>query len=278
MRVLLLGAGVMGESILAGLLDAGAEPSDVTVLERHAGRREEISARYGVATPVSGDGVSGDGLDCDVLLVAVKPADVPTALEPLSDGLAGRTVVVSVAAGLTTARLESWLPAGQPVVRAMPNTPALVRAAVSAISPGRHADASAMAAAETLMSAVGTVVVVPESQLDAVTAVSGSGPAYVFLVVEALIEAGVRAGLSRDLAHTLTVATLVGSSRLLVETGEHPALLRERVTSPGGTTAAALHALEQHGLRSAFLDAVLANRDRARELAAAEGPADQRST
>jgi pyrroline-5-carboxylate reductase len=153
----------------------------------------------------------------------------------------------------------------------MPNTPAHVGAGVTAICPGTHAGREQVDAAATLLATVGTVVEVAEGQMDAVTAVSGSGPAYVFLVVEALVEAGVRAGLGRDLASQLVLATLDGSVRMLTQTGEHPAVLRERVTSPGGTTAAALHRLEAHGLRAAFLDAVLANRDRAREIAEGRG-------
>lgn len=261
MRVLLVGAGVMGESLLGGMLASGADPAAVVVVEPRADRAAQVARRHRVTVVPS-----ADGADADVVLVATKPQDVPGALRGLS-GLSGDSTVVSVAAGLTTARLEECLPGGQPVVRAMPNTPAVVRAATTAIAAGRHADAAHLDAAESLLSTVGTVVRVPEAAIDAVTAVSGSGPAYVFLLVEALVEAGVRAGLGRELATTLAVQTVSGAARLLVETGEHPALLRERVTSPGGTTAAALHALEEHGLRAALLDAVLAGRDRARELA-----------
>lgn len=263
-----MGVGVMGESILAGALGSVVQPSDVAVVEQRPERAAEIAQRYGVGVaggdPADAGGVSSDA---DVVLVAVKPLDVPAALASLSE-LPADAVVVSVAAGLTTTQLEAALPAGQPVVRAMPNTPALVSAGVTAISPGRAAQEAHLATARALLSSVGLVVEVPESQMDAVTAVSGSGPAYVFLVVEALVEAGVRAGLPRELATTLTVQTLAGAARMLVETGEPATLLRERVTSPGGTTAAALHVLERHGLRAAFIDAVLANRDRAAELAA----------
>lgn len=268
MRLVLLGAGVMGESILAGALGSVVQASEVTVVERRGDRAAEIAQRYGVAV-AGGDTADAGGVssDADLVLVAVKPLDVPAALASLSD-LAADAVVLSVAAGLTTAQIEAALPGGQPVVRAMPNTPALVAAGVTAISPGSTAQEAHLATATALLSSVGLVVEVQESQMDAVTAVSGSGPAYVFLVVEALVEAGVRAGLPRDLATTLTVQTLAGSARMLVETGERATVLRERVTSPGGTTAAALHELERHGLRAAFIDAVLANRDRAAELAA----------
>lgn len=261
-RTVLLGCGVMGESILAGMLESGANPGGVTVVEQRAERAADLASRYGVRA-VTDVQVPAD---TEVLVVAVKPHDVSAALERASSTLPGDAVVVSVAAGLTTERLESWLPDRQPVVRAMPNTPALVRAGVTAVCAGRHASSEALAQAESLLAAVGDVVRVPESQMDAVAAVSGSGPAYVFLVVEALVEAGVRVGLPRELATRLASATLAGSSRLLQETSEHPAVLRERVTSPGGTTAAALHRLEAHGLRAAFLDAVVANRDRSRQM------------
>jgi pyrroline-5-carboxylate reductase len=262
MTTVLVGGGVMGESILAGLLDSGSRPADVRVVEPRAERADELRDRYGVT--VGPDAMVDRGVD--VLVVAVKPHDVPRVLAPLAESLAADCVVVSVAAGVTTAALESVLTVGQPVVRAMPNTPALVRAGVSAICAGQHATDEHLRVAETLLSSVGAVVEVPESQIDAVAAVSGSGPAYVYLVAEALIEAGVRVGLPRGLATELTRATISGSARLWSETGEHPTLLRERVTSPGGTTAAALHALEARGLRAAFSEAVVANTARSAEL------------
>jgi pyrroline-5-carboxylate reductase len=263
MTIGFLGVGVMGESILRGVLAAGTSPLLVQVADRRAERAHEVARQHGVveATP------AGLAAAADLLLVAVKPGDVPDALAEVGPVLRPDAVVVSVAAGLTTATLEQLLPPRTPVVRAMPNTPALVGAGVTAICPGSHAAREQVQAAAALLATVGTVVEVAEGQMDAVTAVSGSGPAYLFLVVEALVEAGVRAGLGRDLATRLVLATLDGSARMLAQTGEHPAVLRERVTSPGGTTAAALHRLEAHGLRAAFLDAVLANRDRAREIA-----------
>lgn len=263
MNLVFLGCGVMGESILAGVLDAGEARVRASVVEARQERAEQLAERYGVSIATARTAAA----DADLVLVAVKPHDVEAGLTSVRSSLPHDAVVVSVAAGLPTDRLESWLPAGQPVVRAMPNTPALVGAGVTAICAGSGADSSHIARAEQVLSAVGTVVQVPEHQMDAVAAVSGSGPAYVFMVVEALTEAGVRAGLPRELAAQLTAQTLAGSAALLTETGEHPAILRERVTSPGGTTAAALHQLEAHGLRAAFLDAVIANRDRSAELA-----------
>lgn len=258
----MLGCGVMGESILAGMIAAGADPADVTVVEANAGRAAQLGQTHGVLVLGTADAPD----DTQAVVVAVKPPDVTSLLEQVSSTLPSGAVVVSVAAGLTTQRLESSLPAGQPVVRAMPNTPALVGAGITAICAGSSASADHLDVAERLLSAVGAVVRVKEALMDAVAAVSGSGPAYVFLFVEALVEAGVRVGLPRDLATQLATATLAGSSKLLDGTGEHPAILRERVTSPGGTTAAALHQLEAHGVRAAMLDAVVANRDRSREL------------
>lgn len=260
MNVLVLGCGVMGESILAGALESG--DVHATVVEPRQQRAAELAERYDITVATASDAAPG----ADVVLVAVKPQDVETALASVTAGLSPSAVLVSVAAGLPTARLESWLPQGQPVVRAMPNTPALVRAGITAICAGSAATPEHLEAARQLLASVGDVVVVPEYQMDAVAAVSGSGPAYVYLLVEALTEAGVRVGLPRELSARLTSATLAGSSMLLDATGDHPAVLRERVTSPGGTTAAALHELERHGLRAAVLDAVVANRDRSREL------------
>jgi pyrroline-5-carboxylate reductase len=175
--------------------------------------------------------------------------------------------VVSLAAGITTGFLESHLPDGVAVVRVMPNTPALVDEGMAAISRGSHCDEDHLLEAESLMASTGRVVRVPERQQDAVTAISGSGPAYIFFVVEAMIEAGVHLGLPRATAAELVVQTVVGSAKLLRETGEHPVVLRERVTSPGGTTAAAIRELEDHKVRAAFLTAMEAARDRSRALA-----------
>jgi len=193
----------------------------------------------------------------------VKPGDVPAAATALAE--AGVDRVVSIAAGVRLAALEASL-ADVPVVRAMPNTPALVGAGVTAIAPGTHAGEEDLAWAEEVLGAVGRVVRVAEPLLDAVTGLSGSGPAYVFLVAEALIDAGVLVGLPRDLSATLAVHTLLGAARLLAETGDTPEALRAAVTSPGGTTAAGLRALEAAGVRAAFLDAVSAATERSKEL------------
>ncbi|HET6836206.1 MAG TPA: pyrroline-5-carboxylate reductase, partial [Acidimicrobiales bacterium] len=198
-------------------------------------------------------------------VLAVKPGDVETACRALAD-TGSRAPVLSIAAGITIRRLEADLLPGTPVVRAMPNTAALVGAGAAAVAAGRSADESELTWAEEILGAVGAVVRVDEALLDAVTGLSGSGPGYVFLVAEALIEGGVLAGLPRPVATTLAVQTLLGSARLLDESPDGPEALRGAVTSPGGTTAAGLRALEAAGVRSAFLEAVLAATERSREL------------
>lgn len=258
-RVLLVGGGRMGEALLGGMLAAGREPSELAVAETIAARREELAAKYPgvqvVEAPVAAEGV----------VLATKPDGIAAAVRASVE--AGAQRLLSVAAGITAAAMEREA-GGIPVVRAMPNTPALVGAGVTAIAPGSTAGEADLAWAEEVLSAVGVVVRVKEAQLDAVTGVSGSGPAYVFLVAEALSDAGVLAGLPRDLANTLAFQTLLGSAQLLVESGDAPANLRAAVTSPGGTTAAGTRELERGGVRSAFLEAVMAATERSRALGA----------
>jgi pyrroline-5-carboxylate reductase len=251
----------MGEALLAGLLAAKwADASDLGVVEKLPDRRTQLEAIFpGVAVVEAPVATSG-------AVVAVKPGDVETACAALAK--AGCDRALSIAAGVPLARLEAALGGAMPVVRAMPNTPALVGAGAAAISAGSSAGEEDLAWAESILGAVGTVARVPEPLLDAVTGLSGSGPAYVFLVVEALIEAGVLAGLPRDVSAALTTQTVLGAARLLVETGDSPEALRAMVTSPGGTTAAGLRALESAGVRAAFLDAVTAATARSKELGA----------
>lgn len=258
-RLLLVGGGRMGEALLGGLLRAGwATPAELSVVEQLSSRREELAGRFPGVT------VLPEPVRCEGAVVATKPHDVPGACAALGTAGAGR--VLSIAAGVTLAQLEAALPAGTPVVRAMPNTPALVGAGAAAIAGGRHAGEEDLAWAEAILGAVGTVVRVPETQLDAVTGLSGSGPAYVFLVAEALAEAGVLNGLSRDTAEALTAQTLLGAASLLIDSNEGAPALRAAVTSPGGTTAAGLAALEDRAVRAAFIAAVTAATERAREL------------
>jgi pyrroline-5-carboxylate reductase len=253
----------MGEALLGGLLDAGYEADTIAVAEVDPDRRRVLEDQFkGVrVVPSAAWAVA----DAQMIVVAVKPADVAAVLEQAVASIADDALIVSIAAGVKLATVEAAAP-GRPVVRAMPNTPALVRRAATAIAPGEHATDAHLEAAERVLGSVGIVVRVPESQLDAVTGLSGSGPAYVFLVAEALIEAGVLAGLPRETADALVRETLLGSASLLAAGDDTPESLRAAVTSPGGTTAAGLHQLEARGVRAALLDAVRAATARSREL------------
>jgi pyrroline-5-carboxylate reductase len=264
MTVAIIGAGVMGETLLSGLIRAGRRTDDLVVGEKRRERATELEERYGVTVLSNTDAAR----KADTIALVVKPQDMGDLLGELAAVVRPGQLVVSLAAGITTAFIEARLPDGVAVVRVMPNTPALVDEGMAAISRGSHCDESHLAEAESLMASTGRVIQVPERQQDAVTAISGSGPAYIFFVVESMIEAGVHLGLPRGTASELVVQTVVGSAKLLRETGEHPTVLRERVTSPGGTTAAALRELEDHKVRAAFLTAVEAARDRSRSLAA----------
>lgn len=263
-----LGAGVMGETVLSGLLRAGWTPDRIVATDRREERQRELAARYGITML---ENVAASAW-ADTVVLVVKPQDMTDLLVEIGPALGPETLVVSLAAGVDTATIESRLPAGTPVVRVMANTPAQVDEGMAAISPGSHSSEEHLQRVTEILSATGRVITLPERYLDAVTALSGSGPAYLFFVVEAMIEAGVHLGLPRDTATELVVQTMLGSAKLLRETGEHPTVLRERVTSPGGTTAAAVRQLEDHKVRAAFLGAIEAARDRSRDLAAASRP------
>jgi pyrroline-5-carboxylate reductase len=250
----------MGEALLGGLVAAGwGRPEEIVVVEPIEARRVELADRF------PGLGLSAEPVAAEGVVVAVKPDQVEPACEAMADLEVGR--ILSIAAGVTLSRIEAVTEPGTPVVRAMPNTPALVGGGAAAIAGGRHATADDLEWAEGILRSVGIVIRVKEPLLDAVTGLSGSGPAYVFLVAEALIEAGVLVGLPRDASRELAVATLLGSARLLAETGDDPAALRAAVTSPAGTTAAGLRALEDRATRAAFIAAVAAATERSRELA-----------
>ena len=258
-RLEIVGGGRMGEALLGGLVAAGwAPPDELAVVERLEGRRKELTDAYpGVqvlAEPVAAEGA----------VIAVKPSDVADTGRALA--AAGVSRVLSIAAGVNAAAIEDAVGPGVAVVRAMPNTPAVVGAGASAIAAGSTATTADLDWAESVLEAVGVVVRVGEDKLDAVTGLSGSGPAYAFLVAESLIEAGVSVGLPRDVSETLAIQTLLGSARMLAESGQAAPQLRANVTSPGGTTAAGLRALEQAGVRAAFLDAVHAAAERSRQL------------
>jgi pyrroline-5-carboxylate reductase len=257
-----IGGGRMGEALVGGLVRAGTvAPQDVLVVEPVEARRDELA---GLLPEVA---LSAEPAEARGTVIAVKPGDVAAACRAAAAAGSGR--VLSIAAGVTTAALEAELAAGTPVVRAMPNTPALVGKGAAAIAPGSAATDDDLAWAESLLGAVGTVVRVKEAHLDAVTGLSGSGPAYVFLVAEALIDAGVLAGLPREVSHALAVQTLLGAATLLAEGDDGPEALRAAVTSPGGTTAAGLRVLEQRGVRAALFDAVAAATERSRQLGSA---------
>ncbi|MDT0183562.1 pyrroline-5-carboxylate reductase [Microbacterium sp. ARD31] len=263
MSTAIIGAGVMGETLLSGLVRAGRRVDQLMVGEKRAERARELEERYGVAVVSNREAAA----KADTVALVVKPQDMGDVLEEISPELRAGQLVVSLAAGITTSFIESRVPEGVAVVRVMPNTPALVDEGMAAISPGSHCDDAHLAEVESLMASTGKVLRIPEKQMDAVTAISGSGPAYIFFVVESMIEAGVHLGLPRATATDLVVQTLVGSAAMLRETGTHPVVLREQVTSPSGTTASALRELEIHKVRAAFLAAMEAARNRSRELA-----------
>ncbi|WP_345606029.1 pyrroline-5-carboxylate reductase [Pseudonocardia adelaidensis] len=261
-RIAVLGAGKIGEALLSGLLAGGRAADDLVFTERHPERAAELTARLGVDAV----DVATAARRSDMVVVAVKPQDITPVLAELGPVLRPGTLVVSLCAGLPTALFEGALPAGTPVVRVMPNTPMLVGEAMSAISPGTHATDEQLTAVEKMLSSVGRVVRVPESQQDAVTALSGSGPAYFFFLVEAMIDAGILLGLPRAVAADLIVQSAFGAAMMLRESSDHPVILREAVTSPAGTTIAAIRELERHGVRAALIAAIEAARDRSVEL------------
>lgn len=259
----MLGGGRMGTALVAGLLESGRDAESLSIAETDPTRRRALESELaGVRVGPSASWVVGEA---DVVVVAVKPGDVVDVLAGARDTLGDDALVVSIAAGVTIAELEAAAP-GRPVVRAMPNTPALVGHGVAAIAGGSHASELHLGTAERLLGAVGTVVTVPEKLLDAVTGLSGSGPAYVFLLAEAMIEAGVLNGLPRDVATTLVNGTIRGAGVMLTDGTETAEQLRAAVTSPGGTTAAGLRALEDRSVRAAVIDAVTAAAERSREL------------
>ena len=253
----------MGAALVGGLLDGGWEAEQIGVAEIDVERRRELEQRFPKVRVVPSPAWAV--ADADVVVVAVKPGDVPATLEAALPALPEHALVLSIAAGVTVKTLEACAP-GRPVVRAMPNTPALVGLGASAIAPGASATDDHLDLAERLLGAVGIVVRVREHELDAVTGLSGSGPAYVMLVAEALIEAGLLVGLPRPVAAQLVTQTLLGSATLLAQSDDGPEALRAAVTSPGGTTAAGLRALEMRAVRAAFVDAVVAATERSRQL------------
>ncbi|MEN9741111.1 MAG: hypothetical protein RIR66_67 [Actinomycetota bacterium] len=262
MTTAIIGTGVMGEALLAGFMRAGMPKSEFIATSRRADRSEEIAAKYGVQVLPNNEAVS----KADVVLLMVKPQDMPTVLGEIAPTLNKGALVISFAAGFPIAKIEAALASGTPVIRVMPNTPALVDQGMTAISPGTHCTNEHLETAEKLVNSVGLSVRVPEKYQDAVTAISGSGPAYIFYVVEAMIESGVMLGLPRDVSTELVYQTVMGAATMLKETNTHPTVLREQVTSPGGTTVAALRQFDDFKVRAAFMSAMEAARNRSREL------------
>jgi pyrroline-5-carboxylate reductase len=262
-RVAVLGAGKMGEALLSGMLRAGRRPEELIATERHPERAAMLRERYGVELVDNPEAVKA----AQTLVITVKPQDMAVLLDEIGPLVSPDQLVISVAAGIPTSFIEKRLPDDVPVIRVMSNTAVFVDQAMSAISPGSHATAEHLRHAEDLLSPVGRVIRVPESQQDAVTALSGSGPAYFFYLVEAMTDAGILLGLPRSVAHDLIVQTAIGAATMLRESGEHPVKLREAVMSPAGTTIAAIREMENHGVRAALLAALEAARNRSRELA-----------
>lgn len=269
-RIAVIGGGRIGEALIAGLLEAGRASKDLIVAEPVPARAQELAEQFGIRVTTVADAAEG----ADLIVVAVKPTDVDSVLGELAEvdlDSEREQLLVSLVAGVPTSRFEPKLPAGFPVIRAMPNTPMLVGEGMSAIAPGRYAKESHLQLVRDVLSAVGKVVTVAENQMDAVTAVSGSGPAYFFLVVEAMVDGAVGLGLTRRIATELVVQTLVGSAAMLDRSEEDAVALRAAVTSPAGTTAAAVRKLEEKGLRSAFIEALHA----AKERSARQGGANE---
>lgn len=258
-----IGGGRMGEAILNGLLAAGAlEAASIVVAEPVAQRREALAASHGVRCVEDASQAASEG---DIVLIAVKPQVIDSVVDSIA-GAVGSALVISIAAGITCARLESHLPAGTAVVRVMPNTPAMVGQGMSVVSGGAEASLEQVDLARELFSLVGSAVVIDERYQDAATAISGSGPAYVAMFVDALARAGVAQGLSRELAQELAVQTVRGTADLLEHSGMHPEQLVDGVASPGGTTIAAIGELERGGFRAAISSAVSAAVRRSKEL------------
>ena len=263
--IAILGTGKMGEALLSGLLRAGHPPSEVVAVARRPERAAELRERYGVQTPDAAEAAKV----ADTLVLAVKPQDMGTLLDEIAAFVpaSGDRLVISVAAGITTAFIGRRLTGDVPVVRVMSNTPVLVDEAMSVISAGPHAGEEHLRRAEKLLRPVGKVLRIPESQQDAATALSGSGPAYLYFLVESMVDAGILLGVPRATALEMVTQAVFGAATMLRESGEHPVILREAVTSPAGTTIAAIRELENHGVRAAFLAAIESARDRSRELA-----------
>ena len=260
--IAILGAGKMGEALISGLLRAGRSPTEVLAVVRRPDRAAQLRETYGVDVVTAADAAKA----AETLVITVKPQDMNVLLDEIAPHLPADRLLISVAAGIPTAAIERRLGTEVPVVRVMSNTPVLVDEAMSVISAGPHAGEEHLRRAEELLRPVGKVLRIPESQQDAATALSGSGPAYVYFLVEAMVDAGILLGIPRATAIEMVTQAVYGAATMLRETGEHPVILREAVTSPGGTTISAIRELERHSVRAAFLEAIESARDRGAEL------------
>jgi pyrroline-5-carboxylate reductase len=264
-KIALLGGGKMGEALLSGLIRSGwRSPAEVVVTVRREERGRALAEKYGVGITLDNQAAVREAA---IAIIAVKPQDMEALLTQIAPAVRPENLLISVAAGIPTAYIERRIPIEVPVVRVMSNVSVLVDEAMSVVSAGSHADEKHLAVAEEILSHVGRVLRLAEKHLDAITATSGSGPAYFALLAEAMIDACIFLGLSRDVATELIVQTMLGSAKLLRETKMHPVELREMVTSPGGTTISAIRELENAGVRAAFLNAINAACERAKELA-----------
>ena len=262
--IAILGAGKMGEALLSGMLRAGVAPSEVIAAARREDRARGLTEAYGIEVVSAEEATQRAG----TLVITVKPQDMAALLDEITDKVKADQLLVSAAAGITTKFIESRLSVDAAIVRVMSNTPVLVDEAMSVISAGRFATEQHLRRTEELLRPVGKVLRIPESQQDAATALSGSGPAYVYFLVESMVDAGILLGMPRATALEMVKQAVYGAATMLRESGEHPVILREAVTSPGGTTINAIRELERHGVRAAFLAAIEAARDRGRELGA----------
>lgn len=262
--LLFVGAGQMAEALMRGVLRAGLLPPErITATDIRLERLDYLQRELGIQT--APDNPTGLGAG-EIVLIAVKPQDATALLAEIGHLLKPTQLLVSIAAGVTVRRLESGITPRVPVVRVMPNTPALIGAGVAAVALGTHARAEHGELICTLMRAVGQAVMLPEYAFDAVTALSASGPGFIAVLIEAFVDAGVRVGLTRDVSTMLTLQTFIGTAQMIQQTGRHPVQMKEMVTSPGGTTAAGLHAMESRGVRGALIDAIVAATERSKEL------------
>lgn len=258
-----IGGGNMAEAIIKGIIAGGTAPESILVAEPVATRRHQLAQQYNITTTADNRDVAAA---CKTIILAVKPQTAPSVCSALKSDLTGAHLLISIMAGISCATLEGYFTAPPRVVRVMPNTPALVLAGATAAAPGKTATSEDLTAVEALFSQVGKCYRVDEKLMDAVTGLSGSGPAYVLTFIEALADGGVKNGLPRETALNLAIQTVLGTAKLLAETGEHPGSLRDKVTSPGGTTIAGLHALEKGSFRATVMNAVEAATIRSKEL------------